>query len=59
MFLGVSLGMVIAIVVHPYLVRLSERIPLPGIERSGADRHPEETHLKVVLLAWYVTSACH
>ncbi|EMD31510.1 hypothetical protein CERSUDRAFT_119731 [Gelatoporia subvermispora B] len=51
MFLGVSLGMVIAIVVHPYLVRLSERIPLPGIERSGADRHPEETHLKVVLLA--------
>ncbi|OCH85565.1 MFS general substrate transporter [Obba rivulosa] len=51
MFLGVSLGMVIAITVHPYLVRLSEHIPLPGVEQNLAAGHPEETHLKVVLLA--------
>ncbi|CDO71078.1 hypothetical protein BN946_scf184844.g82 [Trametes cinnabarina] len=51
MFLSVSIGMVISVVTFGPLVRLSERIRLPLIERKGEKLPLEETHLKVVIIA--------
>ncbi|KAK7691497.1 hypothetical protein QCA50_004896 [Cerrena zonata] len=50
LFLGVTFGMVFAILPYPQLVRLFKRIPLPGIDRPGHEDEPE-AQLKVVLSA--------
>ncbi|KAI0659875.1 MFS general substrate transporter [Cubamyces menziesii] len=51
MFLSVSLGMVISVVTFNYLVRMSEKVRIPLIERKGERLPMEETHLKVVIIA--------
>ncbi|KAI0821868.1 MFS general substrate transporter [Trametes gibbosa] len=51
LFLSISLGMVISIVLFGPLVRLAERIRLPIIEPKGKKLPMEETHLKVVIIA--------
>ena len=35
-----------------YLVRMSEKVRIPLIERKGERLPMEETHLKVVIIAW-------
>lgn len=51
LFLGVTFGMVFAVVPYPQLVRLFKRLPLPGIDRPGNEDGPE-SQLKVVISAW-------
>ncbi|KAI0082068.1 MFS general substrate transporter [Panus rudis PR-1116 ss-1] len=48
-FLGITFGMVLAVVLYPYLVRKCATIPLPGIQRGELD--PLEANLKFVLTA--------
>ncbi|OBZ67552.1 Polyamine transporter 2, partial [Grifola frondosa] len=52
LFLAISVGMLIAIVAFSSLVRLSEYIRIPLVERKGVVLPMEETHFKVVLSAW-------
>ncbi|KAI0761318.1 hypothetical protein BD413DRAFT_495770 [Trametes elegans] len=51
LFLSVSLGMVISVFLFEPLVRLSERVHIPLIERRDHPLPMEDTHLKVVILA--------
>ena len=54
MFLSVSLGMIVSVVSFNYLVQTSEKVRIPLIERKGEKLPMEETHLKVVIIAWSV-----
>ncbi|KAI0761317.1 MFS general substrate transporter [Trametes elegans] len=51
LFLFVSLGMIISVVLFGPLVRLSEWVRVPLIEREDKRLPMEETHLKVVIIA--------
>lgn len=52
--------MLISVVVFGPLVRLSERVRLPIIERKGETMPMEETQLKSVIIAWCVRLfGCH
>lgn len=52
MFLGILFGMLLAILPYTFLVNMSDRIFLPGIERRGVATPPVESRLKVVVSAW-------
>ncbi|KAJ3480559.1 hypothetical protein NLI96_g8260 [Meripilus lineatus] len=51
MFLGILFGMLLAILPYTFLVNMSDRIFLPGIERRGVATPPVESRLKVVVSA--------
>ncbi|EIW54811.1 MFS general substrate transporter [Trametes versicolor FP-101664 SS1] len=51
LFLSISLGMLISVIVFGPLVQLSERVRLPIIERKGETMPMEETQLKSVIIA--------
>ncbi len=52
MFLGILLGLILAVIPYTFLVDASEKIRLPGVERKGVPTSPVEARLKVVVSAW-------
>ncbi|CAL1710981.1 unnamed protein product [Somion occarium] len=50
LFIGVTLGMLLAVFPYAWLIKTFRRLPLPGIDKPGNETQPEST-LKVVLTA--------
>ncbi|THH32230.1 hypothetical protein EUX98_g1963 [Antrodiella citrinella] len=51
MFLGIAIGMALAVIPYPFILRMSQKIFIPGIERRDVPTPPQENSLKVVLPA--------
>ncbi|KAH8100972.1 MFS general substrate transporter [Cristinia sonorae] len=51
MFLPVAFGMLLAVASYPQLLRISQKIYIPGIECKDIPTQPQENNLKVVVFA--------
>ncbi|KAH8100973.1 MFS general substrate transporter [Cristinia sonorae] len=67
-FIGIGIGMVSAVAFYPYILRASQKIFIPGIERRGIQTPIQENNLKAALSAvilmpislfWFAWSSGH
>ncbi|TCD71981.1 hypothetical protein EIP91_000113 [Steccherinum ochraceum] len=68
MFLGIAIGMAIAVIPYPYILHMSQKVHIPIIERRTHPTPPQENSLKVVVSAvilmpvslfWFAWSSGH